>query len=52
MLKVFDDMILDMEAKKKLSPKKLIISLIFISQSYFKLPKTIRGNATHYLSTN
>ena len=41
-------MILDMEAKKKLSPKKLTISLLSISQSYFKLPKTIRGNATHY----
>ena len=50
-------MIADMEANKKLSPivtelflrrKKLIISLVFISQSYFKLPKTLRLNATHY----
>ena len=24
------------------------ISLVFISQSYFKVPKTIRLNATHY----
>ena len=46
-----------MESNKKLSPKvtelflrgrKLNISLVFISQSYFKVPKTIRLNATHY----
>ena len=50
-------MIADMESNKKLSPKvtelflrgrKLNISLVFISQSYFKVPKTIRLNATHY----
>ena len=43
---VFDDMIADMESNKKLSPKvtelflrgrKLNISLVFISQSYFKV---------------
>ena len=54
---VFDDMIADMEADKKISPivtelflrgRKLNISLVFISQYYFKLPKTIRLNATHY----
>ena len=54
---VFDNMIADMESNKKLSPKvtelflrgrKLNISLVFISQSYFKVPKTIRLNATHY----
>ena len=54
---MFDDMIADMESNKKLSPKvtelflrgrKLNISLVFISQSYFKVPKTIRLNATHY----
>ena len=54
---VCDDMMADMESNKKLSPivtelflrgKKLIISLVFISQSYFKVPKTIRLNATHY----
>ena len=54
---VFDDMIPDIESNKKLDPKitelfsrvrKLNISLVFISQSYFKLPKTIRLNATHY----
>ena len=46
-----------MESNKKLSPivtelflrgRKLNISLVFISQSYFKVPKTIRLNATHY----
>ena len=28
--------------------RKLNPSLVFISQSYFKVPKTIRINATHY----
>ena len=46
-----------MEANKKLSPivtelflrgRKLNISFAFISQFYFKVPKTIRLNATHY----
>ena len=46
-----------MESNEKLSPivtelfirgRKLNISLVFISQSYFKVPKTIRLNATHY----
>ena len=54
---VFDDIIADMESTKKLSPivtelflrgRKLNISLVFIWQSYFKVPKTIRLNATHY----
>ena len=54
---VFDDTIADMECNKKLSPivtelflrgKKLNISLVFISQSYFKMPKTIRLNTTHH----
>ena len=30
--------------------RKLNISLVFISQSYFKIPKTIRLNATHYFT--
>ena len=56
MLTVFDDMIADMESNKKFSPKvaelflrgrKLNILLVFISQSYLKVPKTIRLNATH-----
>ena len=46
-----------MESNKKLSPivtelflrgNKLNISLVFISQSYFKVPKTMRLNATYY----
>ena len=50
-------MISDMEANKELSPivtelflrrTKLNISFVFVSQSYFKVPKTIRLNATHY----
>ena len=55
---VFGDMIVDIGANKKLSPivtelflrgRKRNISFVFISQSYFKVPKTIRLNATHYL---
>ena len=48
------DMIADMEANKKLSPIdtelffKLNVSLVFISQPYFKVPKTTRLNATYY----
>ena len=50
-------MIADIEANKKLSPvvnelflreRKLDTSLSFNSQSYFKVPRTIRLNATHY----
>ena len=46
-----------MEVNKKLSPiitelfmrdRKLNISLVFISQSNFKVPKDIRLNVTHY----
>ena len=46
-----------MKSNKNLSPiatelflrgRKLNISLIFISQPYFKVPKTIRLNTTHY----
>ena len=55
---VFDNMIADMQSNRKLSTKvtelflrgrKIKISLVFISQSYFKVPKTIRLNATQYL---
>ena len=54
---VFDDMIAAMESNKRLSlivtelflrGRKFNISLVFITQSYFKVPKTIRLNATHY----
>ena len=53
---VFDDMIADMINNKKLNSivtelfircRKLNISLVFISQSYFKVPKGVRLNTTH-----
>ena len=52
----FDDMIADMLTNKKLNPivteliireRKLNISLVFITQSYFEVPKNIRLNSTH-----
>ena len=55
---VFDDMIADMINNKKLNSivtelfirgRKLNISLVFISQSYFKVPKDARLNTTHFL---
>ena len=55
-LTVFDDLIVDMKSNEKLSPIvtdlffrgiKLNISLVFISQPYFKMPKTIKLNGTH-----
>ena len=54
---VFDDMIADMLSNKKLNPivtelfirgRKLNISLVFITQSYFTVPKNNRLNSTHY----
>ena len=54
---VFDDMIADMIHNKKLNSivtelfirgRKLNISLVFITQSYFKVPKDVRLNATHF----
>ena len=56
-LMVFDDMIADIDSNKKLGKpvtelfirgRKLGISLVFITQSYFTVPKDIRLNATHY----
>ena len=53
----FDDMIADMINNKKLNSivtelfirgRKLNISLIFITQSYFKVPKDVRNNSTHF----
>ena len=53
-------MIEDIETNKKLSPivtelfsigRKLDNSLVFISQSDFKIPKTIRLYAAHYFIT-
>ena len=55
---VFDDMIADIIKNKKLNSivtelfirgRKLNISIVFITQSYFKVPKDIRLNTTHFL---
>ena len=57
---VFDDMITDMIQNKKLHSmvtelfirgRKLNISLVFITQSYFKVPKDARLNTTHFCIT-
>ena len=54
---VFDDMIVDMINNKKLNSvvtelfirgRKLNISLIFVTQSYFKVPKNVINNSTHF----
>ena len=53
---VFDGMITDMLSNKKLNPivnelfirgRKLNISLVFVTQSYFAVPKNLRLNSTH-----
>ena len=55
---VFDDMIADIMSNKKFQAiikelfircRKLNISLVFITQSYFSVPKDVRLNSTHYL---
>ena len=55
---VFDDMIAGMLNNKNLNPivtelfirgRKLNISIVFITQSYFKVPKDIRLNSTYFL---
>ena len=59
-LLVFDDMIADIMTKKKkkiqaiikelfIRCRKLNISLVVITQSYFSVPKDVRLNSTHYL---
>ena len=54
---VFDDLIADMINNKKLNSlvselfirgRKLNISVVFITQSYFKVPKDVRLNTTHF----
>ena len=54
----FDDMIADIMANKKFQAiiknlfircRKLNISLVFITQSYFSVLKEVRSNSTHYL---
>ena len=51
------DMIADMINNKKLNPtvtelfirdRKLNISIVFMAQSYFKVPKDVRLNSTHF----
>ena len=53
----FEDMIADVMTNKKLQAiikelfircRKLNISLVFITQSYFSVPKDVRLNSTHY----
>ena len=55
---IFDDMIVaDMINNNKLNPivkelfirsRKLNISIVFITQSYFKVPEDVRLNSTHF----
>ena len=45
---VFDDMINSIVAKLFIRGRKLNISLVFITQSYFKVPKDVRLNTTHF----
>ena len=56
-LLVFDDMIADIINNKKLNPvvaelfvrgRKLNISIVIITQSYFKVPKEVRPNTTKF----
>ena len=55
---MFDDIIADMINNKKLNPvvtelfirsRALNICIILITQSYFKEPKDVRLNSTHFL---
>ena len=54
---IFDDMIADMINNNKLNSivteifirdRKLNISIVFITQSYFEVPKDVRLNSTHF----
>ena len=58
---VFDVMIADMLSNKVLNPivtelfirgRKVNIFVVFITQSYFSVPKSIRLNSTHYFIMN
>ena len=53
---VFDDMIADINSNKKLHPvvkelffrgRKTNSVLVFITKSYFRVPKDVRLNSTH-----
>ena len=55
---VFDDMIDDIEYKKKIKKiikelfhraRKINVSIVFITQSYFRALKDARLNSTHYI---
>ena len=55
---VFDDMIAEIMTNKKFQSiikelfircRKIDISLVYITQSYFPVPKDVRLNSTHYL---
>ena len=55
---IFDDMIADIMSSKNFKAiikelfircRKLNISIVFITQSYFKTPKDAKLNSTHYL---
>ena len=57
---VFDDMIADIMTNKKFQSiikelfircRKINISLVFITQSYFSVPKVVRLNSMHYFMT-
>ena len=63
MLIIFDGIILDIKANKNMKPivakvfmkgRKLNISVVFISQSYFKVPKekTKHGTLFYHENTN
>ena len=54
----FDDMIADIKTNRKFQAiikelfirfRKLNISLVFTTKSYFSVPKDVRLNSTHYL---
>ena len=57
-LLIFDDMVADVMTNKRFQAiikelfircRKLSISLIFVTQSYFSVPKEVRLNSAHYL---
>ena len=58
-LLVFDDMVADMHNNKTLNSLSLLIrrrklkfSLVFITQSYFKVPKDVTLNTKHFFNEN
>ena len=58
LLMIFDDMIADIMRSEKFKAvikelfircRKLNISIVFITQSYFRIPKDAKLNSTHYI---